>query len=221
MSHAARTTLTDDPVIDRHLGPAMNGAPAIRPVGREEVMAAVLEAATELFAERGPDAVTVREVADRAGVNHALIHRHYGTKDELLRVVLSQAIDRMAAVSEGITNTHEDVVPLVAELRAIEPAVRLVAWALLSGYAVDELWPEYPAITKLKSVLADERAAAGSTERDREDPSVAIVTSAAMVLGWMVFRPLLDRGGRLDQIEGFDEATMLNDGVQHLLGRAR
>src|SRR5690242_2767504 len=58
-----------------------------RPVGRAEVMAAVLDAATELFADKGPDAVTVREVADRASVNHALIHRHYGTKQELLRVV--------------------------------------------------------------------------------------------------------------------------------------
>lgn len=221
MSHAARTTLTDDPVIDRHLGPAMNGAPAIRPVGREEVMAAVLAAATELFAERGPDAVTVREVADRAGVNHALIHRHYGTKDELLRVVLSQAIDRMAAVSEGITNTHDDVVPLVAELRAIEPAVRLVAWALLSGYAVDELWPEYPAITKLQSVLTDERGARGADDQALEDPRVAVITSAALVLGWMVFRPLLARGGQVDQVDGFDETAMLNDAVQHLLGRAR
>lgn len=213
MSHAAPTTFADES--------AVTGAPPLRPVGRDEVMAAVLEAATELFAERGPDAVTVRQVADRAGVNHALIHRHYGTKDELLRVVLSQAIDRMSSVSQGVTNTTDGVAPIVAELRDIEPAVRLVAWAILSGYAIDELWPEYPAIAKLQSVLADERKAASADDEDLEDPRVAVITGAALVLGWMVFRPLLARGGQVDQVEGFDETAMLNDAVQHLLGRAR
>jgi len=214
MPKAAPTTSRTDET-------AMNGASPIRPVGRDEVMAAVLEAATELFADRGPDAVTVREVADRAGVNHALIHRHYGTKDELLRMVLAQAIDRMSAVSQGVTNTHDDAIPLVAELRAIEPAVRLMAWAILSGYAIEELWPENPAIAKLQSVLADEQAAAGPADQGREDAGVAIVTSAALVLGWMVFRPLLERAGQVDKIAGFEETTMLNDAVQHLVGRAR
>jgi AcrR family transcriptional regulator len=192
-----------------------------RPVGREEVMAAVLEAATELFADKGPDAVTVREVADRAGVNHALIHRHYGTKQELLRVVLSQALARMSAVSQDASDSRTDVVSIVAELRSIEPAVRLVAWAILSGYPIDELWPEYPAIEKLQSLLTDERDAGGPTTTEGVDPAIAVVNAASLVLGWMVFRPLLQRAGRLDTVSGYDETAMLNDAVNALLDRAR
>ncbi len=91
-----------------------------RPVGRAEVMEAVRQAATDLFAERGADAVTVREVADRAGVNHALIHRHFGTKEELLRVVLSEAVERMAVAARNTTNTGEDIRELVAAMRQEE-----------------------------------------------------------------------------------------------------
>jgi AcrR family transcriptional regulator len=59
-----------------------------RPYGREEVVAAVVQAATTLFAERGPAAVSLREVAQAADVNLGLIHRHIGSKTDLLAAVL-------------------------------------------------------------------------------------------------------------------------------------
>src|SRR5207248_8155711 len=59
-----------------------------RPYGRDEVVAAVIEAATALFAERGPAAVSLREVAQAADVNLGLIHRHIGSKADLLAAVL-------------------------------------------------------------------------------------------------------------------------------------
>jgi AcrR family transcriptional regulator len=45
--------------------------------------AALLTAARELFASEGYDATTVRAVADRAGVNQALLFRHFGNKEGL------------------------------------------------------------------------------------------------------------------------------------------
>jgi AcrR family transcriptional regulator len=64
-----------------------------RPQGRVEVVTAVLDAATELMAELGPDAVSLRAIADRANVNYGLIHRHFGTRE----AVLQQAIGRQQA----------------------------------------------------------------------------------------------------------------------------
>lgn len=58
------------------------------PTGRAEVAAAILEAATELFAERGPAATSIRDIAARAGVNHGLVFRHFGTKEQLVGAVL-------------------------------------------------------------------------------------------------------------------------------------
>jgi AcrR family transcriptional regulator len=47
-------------------------------------VAAVVKAAEELFAERGPSATTMRDIAARSGVNYGLVHRHFGTKKRLL-----------------------------------------------------------------------------------------------------------------------------------------
>ena len=51
--------------------------------GREATTAAILDAAEELFSARGFSAVTVRDVAKRAGVSHALIHRYLGSTDDI------------------------------------------------------------------------------------------------------------------------------------------
>ena len=77
----------------------MSAVEADRPYGRDEVRRAVLDAAGALVAERGPDGFSVREVATRAGVNHALVHRHFGTKAEVLEAVLAE---EAAAVVEAV-----------------------------------------------------------------------------------------------------------------------
>ena len=43
----------------------------------------LLEAACELFAERGPEALTVVEVAKRAGLNRSTAYQHFRNRDEL------------------------------------------------------------------------------------------------------------------------------------------
>lgn len=49
--------------------------------------ARIRDEALRLFAERGPDAVTMRDIAAAAGVSAALLIRHYGSKDGLVEAV--------------------------------------------------------------------------------------------------------------------------------------
>lgn len=72
-------------------GASTPGGPRRSRRPKAEVVAAILDAADDLFAERSPAAVSLREIADRAGVQHSLIHRHFGTKEELLRSVIERA----------------------------------------------------------------------------------------------------------------------------------
>ncbi|MHB1060013.1 MAG: TetR/AcrR family transcriptional regulator [Rhodanobacter sp.] len=74
---------------------ADNGAqcPAQAPKRRRDKAAtkqALLAAAGEVFAERGYDAATTREVAQEAGVNEQLIQRYFGGKKGLLLTLIQQ-----------------------------------------------------------------------------------------------------------------------------------
>src|SRR5215470_455855 len=49
--------------------------------------AVIRDEALRLFAEHGPDAVTVRQIATAAGVSPGLVIHHFGSKDGLLEAV--------------------------------------------------------------------------------------------------------------------------------------
>jgi AcrR family transcriptional regulator len=59
----------------------------------------VLEAAAVVFRERGPEA-SIDEIAHRAGVGHATVLRHFGTKDDLMAAVVEQRIIELTELAE-------------------------------------------------------------------------------------------------------------------------
>jgi AcrR family transcriptional regulator len=63
-----------------------------RPAGGPDTREAVLAAARELFAERGYERTTIRAVAAAAGVDPALVHHHFGTKERLLAEAITLPI---------------------------------------------------------------------------------------------------------------------------------
>lgn len=60
--------------------------------------ASIRNAALRLFADRGHDAVTVRQIATSAGVSPALVVHHFGSKDGLRAAVDDFAADAFDAV---------------------------------------------------------------------------------------------------------------------------
>jgi AcrR family transcriptional regulator len=69
-----------------------------RPSRRPERRRAILDAATELFAERGFSAVSVQDIADAAGTHKTTVLYHFATKDALREEVLDEALGRIADV---------------------------------------------------------------------------------------------------------------------------
>jgi AcrR family transcriptional regulator len=65
-------------------------APASEPEAGD-TKSRILDAAFRCLATRGYSALSVREIAKDAGVNHALINYHFGTKDRLVIAVLDEA----------------------------------------------------------------------------------------------------------------------------------
>lgn len=74
--------------------------------------AAIRNAALRLFADHGPDAVTVRAIATQAGVSPALVLHHFGSKDGLRTEVDAFAAHAFEAIFEAMPT--EEIVELLA-----------------------------------------------------------------------------------------------------------
>jgi TetR/AcrR family transcriptional regulator, repressor for neighboring sulfatase len=160
-------------------------------------MEAVLDAATKLFAERGPGAVTVRDVAASAGVNHALVHRYYGTKMNLLQAVLARHALGFAALTAPPLDVPSAIPVLFRELQRRSGYVYTLARALMDGMQPEQLRGDSPT---LRSLLAQMQATgtppgalpAASIDPLPEahlerDPRVILAALSALALGWQLF----------------------------------
>ncbi|HPV80284.1 MAG TPA: TetR family transcriptional regulator [Dermatophilaceae bacterium] len=61
--------------------------------GQPHTRQQILDAARELFAERGYAGTSMRAIGAAAGVDPALVHHYFGTKEELFRAVLDVPVD--------------------------------------------------------------------------------------------------------------------------------
>jgi len=106
-----------------------------RPLGSPDARQAVLDAARELFAERGFERTTMRAVAARAGVDPALIYHYFGDKDGLLFAALQPPEDA-ATVFAGLAGaaagrTGEELVRRLIGLWEERPEIREQMAAIL------------------------------------------------------------------------------------------
>src|SRR5436305_15244061 len=61
--------------------------------GNQDTREAILAAAREAFADRGFDRASIRAIATGAGVDPALVHHYFGTKEELFLATVNAPID--------------------------------------------------------------------------------------------------------------------------------
>ena len=152
-------------------------ADSSKPLGKEEVVAAVLEAASELFAERGPAATSIREVAARAGVNHGLLHRHFGSKRQLLAATLQHLADSGAALRDS--GASQQQLEAAHELQA-----RVMVRSMLDGFPVEELQQRFPGMERfLDEVRSD--------HTDERQARLLAAHAMALQFGWGLMAPTL------------------------------
>src|SRR5919198_1584879 len=79
---------------------------------------ALLTAGAELFAERGYDGVPVAAIAQKAGVNKAMINYHFGGKRALYRTIVSATFADIVASVERLSADPRPAPELLRELIA-------------------------------------------------------------------------------------------------------
>ena len=67
----------------------------------------ILEAAKDVFQHKGMDGTRMQEIADKAGINKAMLHYYYRSKQKLFEAVFKSAINLMAPKVVKIINTDE------------------------------------------------------------------------------------------------------------------
>jgi TetR/AcrR family transcriptional regulator, repressor for neighboring sulfatase len=179
-------------------------------------VASLVAAASELFAARGPDGVSLREIAAHAGLNYGLIHQYVGSKDDLLRLVIAHSTSTTATRFAQASGVGEALELLLGPVGADQPPYsRLLAWAILQGRDPKELAGPAPALPKLIAMLPvpgdnerPENAGPENAGPDNEgpdldlsaDPRLRAAAVAALTLGWSLFGTFVSHAAGLDDV---------------------
>ena len=168
--------------------PRPRGGRGRRP-GGEDTRARILEAARQAFAERGYDGATVRDVAGRAGVDPALVHHYFGTKQRLFVAAMEFPVDVGAIVpvllADGHAGVGERFVRFVVELWD-RPDVRPTLAGVVRSAATDEV-----AASMMRGVLTDGPLRALAIAIDRPDSDVRVALAGTQLVGLVMARYVL------------------------------
>ena len=163
-----------------------------------DTRARIEAAALALFAERGIDGASMRDIAGVVGVTEGALYRHFASKDDLARALflsrygaLARGVEAIRAAGDGFEGRLEALVALFADAFDADPSG--FAYVLISQHEhLRDLPAASPdnAVEALGRVFADAMAAGEIPTRD-----VALVT--ALALGLMVQPAIFRIYGRL------------------------
>lgn len=163
----------------------------------------ILEAARASFAELGYDRTTVRGVAARAGVDPALVHRFYGSKDDLLAAALTVALnpgERIPELMEGDASAlGERVVRYFLSVWEESPS-REVLIGMLRSAATNER-----AATQLREFFGREVLGRIAAQLGHEDAELRATLAGSQLLGLAMARYII----RFDPLASADPQTIV------------
>jgi AcrR family transcriptional regulator len=159
-------------------------ARAGRRPGQTETRETILAAARTLFAEQGYDATTVRGIATAAGVNPALLHHFFGTKQQVFVAAMELPVNPAGIVAQLMEGPPEAVGErLVRMFLQVwgDPAGQAPFLALLRSATTNE-----HASTMMREFM--ERAVLAEVARLNGIPRVRVAAAAAQLMGIALLR---------------------------------
>jgi AcrR family transcriptional regulator len=158
--------------------------------GNQDTRASILEAARASFAEKGYDKASIRAIAGDAGVDPALVHHYFGTKEKLFLAVMNAPINPGELIPQALEGPREQ-----AGERLVRTA--LGVWDSSAGSA---------ALAVFRSALSNEwtarllrefvvtqilRRAVGEIIEDPSEAPMRTALVATQIAGTMVARYVL------------------------------
>lgn len=195
-------------------GPRRAGGDTGVAARRAATEAAILAAAAELFGREGPESATVRAIAARAGVSHALVHRYFGSKHDVYLAALRQDESVILSAAAETGDLLEAMRVMLREgLRHHLPYLRLLAHSALHDVPFEESIGRFAAterLVELAEIQAD--AATQPAPCVALEPRLAVAGVVALYLGWAATAPWVSRAAGLGTLHEED----VEDGLERI-----
>ncbi|MFN2425054.1 MAG: TetR/AcrR family transcriptional regulator [Candidatus Binatia bacterium] len=186
----------------------------------------ILDAAEQVFAEKGLGAAPVRDIAARVGLNPASLYNHFAGKEELYEAVLERGLTPVLEMLSDLmggarTRDREELVidRVVLHFAASPNLAKLIHYETLAGgerlARIAGRWFE-PVYQRGIEVLHASRAAEVWSE---EDLPLLLLAFQNLIVGYFAMAPLVRQVFGFDPVseEGISRQTAFLHRVAHLL----
>ena len=189
-----------------------------------ELVSAIVRSASDLIAEKGPEGVTLREIAGQLGVTTTTVHYYFGDRDGLMATVRAAALAELAA---ALTVAGARDASIADQLRAVGRA--LVAWAREAPNRYALVFPFMPAGAAGTGVTAEPPADVRRIlrsclreilDRGRRRGELALDSvelHASLALCWLVGVAVVDAARDLPAEQQIDADTLLDGALSAFL----
>jgi len=187
-------------------------------VARERARDVILDAAVELFAERGVSGASIAEITQRAGVAQGLANYHFGGKDQLISAVIDRWFQTIFDIpqvegtpDERLGGIIDGVLLATGYALPIERAV----FAMQHQPSTQRLFAEVEDRYDEQATAAEDAVRSLFRERGADDPALEEIMLRSTLEGiFMKFAvygdtfPLEDARGWVHRLYGLPEPEM-------------
>jgi AcrR family transcriptional regulator len=180
----------------------------------------ILQVATELFASKGYEGATTREIARRARVNEAIIFRHFPTKEELYWAVIEAKVQsgggkefmrEILMAGKSLRETFSNLAETILRRREKDQTLsRLLFFSALENHRLSQRF--------FQSYVADYYELLGDYIQQRIDQGefrrVDAQLAARGFLGMVVYHSLIQElfgGGKYHAFDAHEVAESMTD----------
>ena len=132
----------------REINDRSNGRGKI-PYGRDAVKKAILDATEKLLLKKSPNKITVREIAEAANIKHPLIHRHFGTKEEVIVAVHARGIAKTERKIAKVENLEGNIATFFDAVRKNKFRLVALSRAMIDGVNPHAIQNQFPVMQRL------------------------------------------------------------------------
>ena len=156
------------------------GAPDTRTEDRAEPRTAILAAARRLMRECPAGEVSVREIAEAAGVSHVVIYRYFEGKEHLRRAVIDEVMAEVTARTQKGDDGEQTLRRAVDAALDVSPDFRILAFSVLTGDS-RSAFSTPPVMAALLQQLRTQQWRSPLSDQQ------VVALLGALVLGWGTF----------------------------------